>query len=236
MNSVNDMLAGLNDLVNNPTPRIPVGLCLDVSGSMNGAPILELNRGVKEYLAQMQEDDMTRYSAETAVVTFASDVTKLCGFKLPDDICLPEMTACGNTCMGEGLMKILDLLSKRKKQYKATGVDYYQPMLVVMSDGRPNGSRETLEDAVERIAELTRHRKLTVVAVGIGPRADMKTLARISPMMPPVRLDEVRFHEFFAWLSQSVAEIATSQPDDTTGLDMKALAALASEVWPSQSL
>ena len=40
MQNYNLMLAGLRDLVNNPTPRIPVALCLDVSGSMDGAPLL----------------------------------------------------------------------------------------------------------------------------------------------------------------------------------------------------
>lgn len=45
------------------------------------------------------------------------------------------MEAEGMTCMGEGLSLALDLLKKRKAKYKATGVDYYQPILVVMSDG-----------------------------------------------------------------------------------------------------
>ena len=236
MMNVNTMLAGLKELVNNPTPRIAVGLCLDVSSSMKGAPIRELNKGVQEYLAQMRGDDMTRYSVETAVVTFATEVNRLSDFRLPDDVQLPEMTAEGTTHMGDGLMEILDQLDKRKSQYKATGVDYYQPMLVVMSDGHPNGNRETLEKAIGRISQLTQHRKLTVVAVGIGPDADLNTLARVSPMAPPVRLDGIKFHEFFVWLSQSVAEIAMSQPDEETGPDRNALAALAAEVWPAKGL
>ena len=36
MNNYDTMLAGLKDLVDNPTPRVPVALCLDVSGSMTG--------------------------------------------------------------------------------------------------------------------------------------------------------------------------------------------------------
>lgn len=36
-------LIRIEDLVNNPTPRIPICLCLDVSSSMDGAPISELN-------------------------------------------------------------------------------------------------------------------------------------------------------------------------------------------------
>ena len=35
------------DLVNNPTARVPVCLCLDISGSMDGDPIDELNKGVR---------------------------------------------------------------------------------------------------------------------------------------------------------------------------------------------
>lgn len=72
------------------------------------------------------------------------------------------------TCMGEGLSLALDLLEKRKTKYKATGVDYYQPILVVMSDGLPNGNRRVWDEAVERIRALCASRKLSVVAVGIG--------------------------------------------------------------------
>ena len=46
MMNYNAMLSGLRDLVDNPTPRVPVLLCLDTSGSMMGAPIHELNLGV----------------------------------------------------------------------------------------------------------------------------------------------------------------------------------------------
>ena len=57
------------------------------------------------------------------------------------------MEAEGMTCMGEGLSLALDLLEKRKAKYKATGVDYYQPILVVMSDGLPNGKRRVWDEA-----------------------------------------------------------------------------------------
>ena len=70
MMNYNAMLSGLRDLVDNPTPRVPVLLCLDTSGSMMGAPIHELNLGVQQYMAEMKSDDLTRCSAETAVVSF----------------------------------------------------------------------------------------------------------------------------------------------------------------------
>ena len=46
----NNLLVRLEDLINNPTARVPVCLCLDTSGSMDGQPINELNEGVRYIL------------------------------------------------------------------------------------------------------------------------------------------------------------------------------------------
>lgn len=78
MMNYNTMLAGLKDLVDNPTPRVPVALCLDVSGSMAGTPIAELNAGVAQYLEEMRRDDLTLCSAETALVLFGNAAGVCC--------------------------------------------------------------------------------------------------------------------------------------------------------------
>ena len=140
------------------------------------------------------------------------------------------------TCMGEGLSLGLDLLEKRKAQYKATGVDYYQPILVVMSDGYPNGDRKVWEETTERIRALCTSRKLSVVAVGIGNDANMEMLAKVSPRQRPVRLNGLRFREFFAWLSRSVANVSESLPGDEPDMDMDAFQTLSAEPWPEDTL
>lgn len=236
MQNYSMMLAGLRDLVNNPTPRIPVALCLDTSGSMDGDPIRELNAGVGQYLAEMQSDDLTLYSAETAVVTFSDGAECAAGFSTADRLQLEELEAGGLTDMGAGLTMALNLLEQRKEQYKSTGVDYYQPILVVMSDGYPNGDRAVLEEAVRRIWEQAAARRLTVVAVGIGDGADMELLTRLSPRQQPVRLTGLQFREFFAWLSRSVASVSASMPGDEPGLDMEDLRTLEAEPWPEGGL
>lgn len=232
MMNYNAMLSGLRDLVDNPTPRVPVLLCLDTSGSMQGDPIRELNLGVQQYMAEMMSDDLTRFSAETAVVSFDSAASCVADFDTTDRMQVPEMAAGGMTRMGEGLLLALELLEKRKAQYKATGVDYYQPILVVMSDGCPNGDRRVWEEACERIAALCAARKLSVVAVGLGANADMELLAKVSPKQRPVRLNGLQFREFFAWLSRSVANVSASLPGDEPDMDMEALEVLSAEPWP----
>ena len=109
-------------------------------------------------------------------------------------------------------------------------------ILVVMSDGHPNGDRKVWEETTERIRELGTARKLSVVAVGIGNDADMEMLAKVSPRQRPVRLNGLQFREFFAWLSRSVANVSASLPGEEPNVDLEALEALSAEPWPENTL
>lgn len=236
MPNYDTMLMGLRDLIDNPTPRVPVALCLDVSSSMSGKPIEELNTGVQQYIQEILKDSLTRYSAETAVVSFASEAVCEADFDTAEHMQIDKLEADGYTYMGEGLTLALDLLDKRKKQYHTTGVDYYQPILVVMSDGAPNGDPSILQEAIQRIYAQVQAKRLTVIAVGVGHNVDMDMLAKISPKQAPFQIHGLQFREFFAWLSQSVSSVSASIPDDETALDIEALAALAAEPWPDNFL
>ena len=235
MTNYKQMLAGLRGLMNNPTPRIAVALCLDVSSSMSGEPIDELNAGVGQYLTEINNDDLTRDSAETAIITFADEAECLLDFNTVDKIALTPLEADGMTNMGEGLNLALDLLDKRKQQYKTVGVEYYQPILVVMSDGEPNGDPKVLKQAANRIKQMIAERKLTVIAVGIGNNADMEMLNKLT-RRGAVRMNGLHFREFFAWLSRSVAEVSASNPGDDFTLDQEALNKLETEPWVENTL
>ncbi|OUN06041.1 hypothetical protein B5G43_10660 [Flavonifractor sp. An92] len=231
----NTMLTNLKDLVDNPTPRIPVALCLDVSGSMFGKPMEELNTGVTRYLEEVRKDELALSSAETALVTFGDTAQRIADFDTADRLRPPVLEADGITDMGAGLALALDLLEQRKKAYQSAGVDYYQPILVVMSDGAPNGDPRVLKAAVVRIQEQLDRRKLTVVAVGLGPDADLEMLSRLSRRQA-VRLSGTRFREFFLWLSRSVASVSATLPGEETSLNLEALQALSAEPWPEDIL
>ena len=231
----NTMLAGLRDLVDNPTPRVPVALCLDVSSSMMGQPIQELNAGLQQFLDELRQDDLTCSAAEAAVVTFGSGAACVADFATVDQLQVAELQANGLTYMGEGLELALDLLEQWKARYKTSGVDYYQPILVVMSDGCPNGDPRVLHRAIDRIGQLTAGRRLTVVAVGLGEQADMEQLRRIGGHRT-VQLQGLQFREFFTWLSQSVSQVSASTPGDEPDVDLAALQSLAAQPWPTDSL
>ena len=233
-------------LVNNPTTRVPICLCLDTSGSMGAVEgdcvetgetvfvdgkewnlvtggtcrLDELRKGIEQFYEEIRADEMAVYSAEICIVTFDDEAKCVVDFaNIERQEKLPDFVAKGNTAMGEGVNLALDCLEKRKQEYKDKGVDYYQPWLVLMTDGTPNGSKKEMERATQRISELTSTKKLTVFPIAIGDEADMNALQRLSPERVPLKLQGLKFNKFFEWLSKSVSKTSQSLPGEAINLD-----------------
>jgi uncharacterized protein YegL len=208
------------DLIENPTPRLPVCLVLDTSGSMQGAPINELNEGVRIFYKAILEDDIARLSAEIAIVTFGNGgVQILNDFASIERQNVPRLVADGLTPMGQAINTALDLLENRKNEYKAAGVDYYQPWMVVMTDGFPT---DDVTNAIQRTRQLVENRKLVVFPLAIGDGADKSVLEALSGKKA-LKLKGLNFKDFFVWLSKSVSKVSQSTPGEKVKLDTKAI-------------
>src|SRR2546428_11840812 len=69
----NQQLA-LAEFADNPEPRCAVILLLDTSGSMAGAPMDELNEGLREYDRALKSDRLASLRVEVAIITFGGRV------------------------------------------------------------------------------------------------------------------------------------------------------------------
>ena len=213
-----------NDLEDYAGKRLPILLCLDVSGSMGHyidssgtkTKIEALNEGLRDFYKELQRDEITRYTAEVAIVTFGGnistgktiDVRKVCDFsRVEIQGNPPVLEAYGYTPIGEAVNLGLALLEKRKKQYKQYGNTYYRPWIVIMSDGYPEGGSATeLATAKETIHEYSMNKKVVPISVAIG-RQNEKTIKHLSALGDGlvIPMDTRKFLEFFRWLHHSVS-------------------------------
>lgn len=234
-----------SDLVNNPATRVPICLCLDLSGSMGkveagsfkdtgrsemvdgklysivegGTTRLdELQAGIELFYKAIRDDEMAIDAAEIAIVGFSTKAQKLLDFNHIEKQSVPKLTAKDLTAMGEGVNLALDILEERKQLYKDNGVKYYQPWLVIMTDGDNNGSKLEFQKAENRIKELVTAKKLAVFALAIGKDANMDTLSKLTPERRPLRIQGLKFKEFFTWLSKSVSRTSVSKIGDVVNL------------------
>lgn len=200
------------DLIDNPSPRCPVALVLDTSGSMDGDPIEALNAGAQLFIEEVKEHDLARWSVDLAVYTAGSQAQCLQEFIGIEQIGgIAPMQATGLTPLGTAVGMALDDLEARKKAYRDNGVPYYQPWLVIISDGAPTDS---WEQAAQRARQLAEKRKLVSLPVGVRG-ADMRILGQFSNK-PAVALQGLKFREFFQWLSASMARVSASTSSEAS--------------------
>lgn len=222
MISKRDLLNRLKRLKEEPDARVPICLVLDISGSMIGEPIEKLNEGISAFYSAIKEDDDARGAADIAIVTFGGEAKAVTDFDSIDKQIVPSLIAYGGTPMGEAINIAIDMLEERKNQYKRVGVDYFQPWLILMTDGQPNGNEAQLEEAIRRTNSLLDARKLTVFPIAIGQHADEKVLERFSGKSP-LYLENLKFREFFTWLGRSVQVTTESIPGEEIKLDINGI-------------
>ena len=74
-------------------------LVLDVSGSMRGEPIRELNNGLQDFYNEIMADETTSQRLEVSIMTFNQAVQTLQEPALIDNVTMPTLTAYGSTAM-----------------------------------------------------------------------------------------------------------------------------------------
>ena len=202
----------MSDLINNPLPRCATILALDVSGSMDGDPIKQLKAGALKFIRTVKEDDIASASLELAIVLFGGDNAKLLVpfTNLSDDNVnwheiISNIYADGSTPMGEAVELSLNLLEKRKEEYKNNGVSYYQPWFVMITDGEPTDSE--WGKAARRLYNAEQNKRVFPMVVGTKD-ADFYNLEKF--VSEPIQLEGLKFQEFFSWLSASMSRVSTS--------------------------
>lgn len=207
-----------NDLIQNPTPRCACMLVLDTSQSMEGQKIAELNEGARQFLHEVRGDEFALHSVELGVITFGGSVEIVQPIgRLPEEI-RKDFPAFGNTPMGEAVSIAVDALERRKEEYRRSGVEYYQPWLVLMTDGYPT---DAYSATAQRLREMSAKKKIAVYGIGIGAGdgCDMNILAEFCAQPDwPKKLSGLKFKEFFMWLSQSMSRVSQSTPGTEVNL------------------
>jgi len=93
---------GTNNFADNPEPRLPCVLLLDVSGSMGGQPISELNAGVVGFKDDLMADPLAAKRVEVAIVAFGGTVQTACDFTTAGEFHPPALVASGDTPLRQG--------------------------------------------------------------------------------------------------------------------------------------
>ena len=210
-----DFDARVASLADNPEQRCPCVLLLDVSGSMSGAPIAQLNAGLQTFRDSIQKNELASMRVEVAIITFGGVVELKQDFITVDQFIPPVLAANGSTPMGAAINMALDRIEERKQIYKSAGISYFRPWIFLITDGEPT---DDWHAAATRIQAMEERKSVTFFVVGVD-KAKMDTLAQIAPPnRAPVKLNGLDFAGMFLWLSTSLGKVSESRKDEQVPL------------------
>jgi uncharacterized protein YegL len=215
--------------------RVPVVILADVSGSMK--PLMaDLNLALNDFLQSLKADLVASKSAELAIVTFDHEVNTILNFETVNNIqSIPQLTSRGATFTGQALLSGLNLCQQRKQYYQSEGYDYYQPWLVIMTDGQPSATDSqwlyqanlsvhdqlikqelmAMNKSCQELHQLINDKKLNLINIAIGNEADLNYLKSLHPDNRAFKMTaDTNFAKFFSWLGKSVKAKSNSQKGD----------------------
>jgi uncharacterized protein YegL len=211
--SLDQIPFGIDSFADNPEPRCPCILLLDVSGSMQGQPILELNEGLKYFKEDLSSDELAKKRVEIAIVTFGGSVQVQNNFQTTLGFIPPQLSANGDTPMGKAILEGLELLKYRKDEYRTNGISFYRPWIFLITDGEPTDEWQT---AAALVKEGERNKSFAFFTVAVQ-NANMNNLKQIA-IREPLKLQGLKFRELFQWLSNSMKAVSSSTPGTTVQL------------------
>ena len=185
------------------TPKakpLPVCLLLDVSGSMSGDKITNLNNAVKEMLDTFKAEEKMETEFLISVITFGNEVKLHIPPTKASQVQWRDLGADGMTPMGTALKMAKAMIEDKE----TTPSRAYRPTIVLVSDGQPNDSWERpLEDFIRQ----GRSSKCDRMAMAIGHDADEGVLNRFIEGTPHQLFyaeSAAQLHEFFQRVTMSV--------------------------------
>ena len=175
---------------------------------MSGQPISELNNAIMSFKDDLISDHLAMKRVEVAVITFGP-VKIENEFHTAPNFYPNKFEANNDTPMGEAIIKGINMLDKRKREYKENGIPFYRPWIFLITDGAPT---DAWDNAAMMINEGEKHKSFAFFAVGVQ-NANMSILKEIS-LREPLKLQGLKFRELFLWLSNSMKSVSRSSPED----------------------
>ena len=186
---------------------LPVYLLLDVSGSMGGEKINNLNEAAHDMIRSMADEEKMEVEILISIITFGSDVNVHLPATSASQVDWQDLTAGGMTPMGGALRKAKEMIEDKE----IIPLRAYRPTIVLVSDGRPG---DAWEEPLNVLIKTGRSQKCDRMAMAIGQDADENVLKRFIDGTEHELFyasNAKQLHEFFRYVTMSVTTRTRSQ-------------------------
>ncbi len=190
--------------------RLPIYFLVDVSESMVGEPIQQVQDGMRMIVQELRTDPYALETAFVSVIAFAGRAKSLFPLTELYKFYPPTFPIGGGTSLGTALNFLMDDMDKSLVKMTMEQKGDWKPIIFLFTDGTPT------DDPTPAFARWNqKYRKAAnIVAISIGANVNTHLLGQISDNV--LRLnntDENSFKAFFKWVTASIKATSVSVTD-----------------------
>ena len=190
--------------------RLPIYFVVDISDSMVGEPIAQVEKGLRSIINELRGDPYALETVFVSVIAFAGKAEALCPLTELYKFQTPNLPIGEGTALGGALEYLMRDLDRSVQKTTAEVKGDWKPIVFLFTDGVPT---DNPDKAVEQWNRKYR-RACNLVAVSLGDGANTKVLSSLTENV--LRLGETTpksFSTFFKWVTASIKTSSVSVSD-----------------------
>ena len=193
--------------------RLPVYFLIDVSESMVGEPIKQVEEGMRNIIQDLRTDPYALETVFVSVIAFAGKAVSLSPLTELYKFYPPVFPIGGGTSLGVALSYLMDDLDKSVVETTLEQKGDWKPIVFLFTDGNPT---DNAKNAIRRWNSKYR-RSSNMVAISIGDNINTQLLGQLTDNVLLLKNpDEVSFRAFFKWVTASIKTTSMSVSDEGT--------------------
>ncbi len=197
--------------------RLPIYFLIDISESMVGEPIEQVEQGLATIIKTLKTDPYSIETVWVSIIVFAGQARTLVPLQEIISFYPPKFPIGSGTSLGNGLGHLMFELRKNtvKTTYEQKGD--WKPIVFLFTDGSPT------DDCQKAILEWKQNWQKTanMVAVSFGDEANISVLQQLTENVLAFKnADASAYSQFFKWVTDSIKTSSMGIENRGSGFDM----------------
>ncbi|MET0394572.1 MAG: TerY-C metal binding domain-containing protein [Chitinophagaceae bacterium] len=200
--------------------RLPIYFLIDISESMIGEPIQQVEEGLSTIIKELKADPQALETVWVSIIVFAGSAKTLVPLQELVSFYPPRFPVGSGTSLSKGLGHLMYELRTNivKTTYERKGD--WKPIVFLFTDGVPT------DDTQAAIGEWKANwqRSANLVAISFGDEMDLNTLRELTDHVLHFKnTSAASYREFFKWISASIKTSSESVENNASGFELARL-------------
>ena len=200
--------------------RLPIYFLIDISESMVGEPIQQVEEGLATIIQALKTDPNAIETVWISIIVFAGQAKTLVPLQEIISFYPPKFPIGSGTSLSNGLGHLMYDLRKNIVKTTAEQKGDWKPIVFLFTDGQPN-TADSWQQEYKALQETRGCKPGLFVAIGAGKEANEVMLRQIAPQQTYMLadLDAAKIRAMFEWIAEStvIASKTLGLPGQTRG-------------------